>query len=242
MMRRVLRTVYLVFLSVITLNVAGQEGGPPMLTDDARVTDLKEWEINTSINTSVADGWMLSVPHIDLNYGLLQNLQLKAEAPFQLRFHNKEVRSELGDVILGVKYRFLDEEKYFVSAATFPQVSVTGTTGYLIPVFIEKTIGRFLIGQGTGYFLGNKSPNQLQLGTLVGYRASEKLHVMLEYFSETHHVPHHQNLYNGYVNFGFRHPLTDLFTLMGSFGTQVVTPAGMEREHFISWLGIQTIF
>lgn len=241
-MKRILRTICIMFLSVIAFSAEAQEGGPPMLTDDARVTDLKEWEINTSINTSVTDGLLLSVPHIDLNYGIVPNLQLKAEAPFQLRFHDRKTDSEIGDVILGVKYRFLDEEKYFVSAATFPQVSVTGNKGYLIPVFIEKTIGRFLIGQGTGYFIGNESFNELQLGTLVGYRATEKLHVMLEYFSEIHYVPEQRDLYNGYVNFGFRHPLNDIFALMGSFGTQVVTPGGIERERFISWLGIQTLF
>lgn len=239
MMKRVYKTVWIGCMVLIGTSVFAQEGGPPMLTDDARVTDLKEWEVNTSINTSVTDLLVLSTPHIDLNYGIAPNLQLKAEAPFVLQFDKGAVSNQVGEIILGVKFRFLHEEKHFISAATFPQVTVNREKGYLIPVFFEKTIGRFLLGEAIGYFAGVKSGDNLQLGTLLGYRATEKLHLMLEYFSQQEMAG--DRAYNGYINFGFRHPINNHLGLMGSFGTQIVTPTGLETERFISWLGIQTI-
>lgn len=138
-----IRPVLIVLFWCIATIGKAQEGGPPMLTDDARVTEWKEWEINTSVNTSVTNHLLLSLPHVDVNYGLLRKLQLKAEAPLLLQFKDHKTQSRVGEVIVGVKYRFLDEEKNFISAATFPQVYLHGSKGYLLPVFIEKTIGRF---------------------------------------------------------------------------------------------------
>lgn len=218
-----------------------QEGGPPMLTDDARVADYKEWELNTSINTSYTDHLELSTPHIDLNYGILPNLQLKAEAPFVLTFdrENSAVPS-IGEIIVGVKYRFLDEEKYFISAATFPQYSINEHRGLFIPVFLEKTIGQFLFGTGIGYFFGEQRQNRLDLGAIIGFKPTEDFDLMLEYMIN-------QNFYTdpgtkGYLNIGFRQSISKHFSIMGSFGTQVVTPSGGQREYFISWLGLQTLF
>ena len=226
---------------LFSLCIYAQEGGPPMLTDDARVADFHEWELNTSINTSFTDHLKLSVPHIDLNYGIAPNLQLKAEAPIILTFdEDNHTTASIGEIIVGIKYRFLDEEKYFISAATFPQYVVRGRKGLLVPVFLEKTIGQFLIGTGVGYFFGEHRQNQLDLGTIVGFKPTEDFDLMLEYMIN-------RNFYTnpgtkGYLNIGFRQSISKHFSIMGSFGTQVVTPKGQQREVFISWLGLQSLF
>lgn len=218
-------------------SLIAQEGGPPMLTDDARVTDLKEWEMNTSINTSVAGHLTLSVPHIDLNYGILPRLQLKVEAPLLVEFSNRKGVGRVGEIVAGVKYRFFDEEKHFVSAATFPQIYFHENKGYLIPLFVEKTLGKFLVGQGWGYFIGDRQPNNFQWGSIAGFRATEKLHLMVEYFLQKDDGREKDS----YLNAGFRYPLSGTFTLMASFGSQISGKPD-EREKFISWIGVQTIF
>lgn len=218
-----------------------QEGGPPMLIDDARVADYKEWELNTSFLISVTDHVQVATPHLDLNYGLLPNLQLKIEAPLWLDFKKgQSVDVEVGDVIAGVKYRFMDEEKSFVSMATFPQYTIYGEKGFLLPVFVEKTYGKYLIGVGVGHFFGDHNLNRTEVGGLLGYKPNEKLDLMMEYFYVKNHFGDYGS--NGFVNMGFRQDLTDKFVLLASFGTQVVTPSGDESERFISFIGLRSLF
>lgn len=218
-----------------------QEGGPPMLTDDARVADYKEWELNTSFLISVTDHVQVATPHLDLNYGLLPNLQLKIEAPLWMDFKKgQSVDVEVGDVIAGVKYRFMDEEKSFVSMATFPQYTLHGERGFLLPVFVEKTYGKYLTGIGLGHFFGEKDSDRTEVGALVGFKHNPTLDLMVEYFYVKNHFGNHGS--NGFVNLGFRQDLTDNFVVLASFGTQVVTPSGAERERFISFIGLRSLF
>ena len=140
----------------------------------------------------------------------------------------------------GVKFRFLHEKKHFISAATFPQYTFNQNKGFLLPVFFEKTFGQFLTGVGVGYFWGLNHNNHSELGLLIGYQPISELDLMAEYFTL-------QNYYdvrgsNGYVNFGFRYEISDRFVFMGSFGTQVNTPTGIDRERFISWVGLRSLF
>lgn len=221
--------------------LTAQEGGPPMLTDDARVADFKEWELNPSINMSVTDRLVLSAPHIDLNYGVLPNLQLKIEAPLLFEFQKNEPGNVgLGELNFGVKYRFLDEEKRCVSAATFPQYAFTGEKGLFLPVFFERSFGRFLLGTAVACFLGADKPDRVELGALSGFRATEGFHLMLEYYNVQN--VHQPDGANGYVNLGFRGELKDKLLAMCSFGAQLVAPTSAERERFIAWIGLRTLF
>lgn len=212
-----------------------------MFTDDARVADYKEWELNPSIQILVTDHLTFSAPHIDLNYGVLPNLQLKVEAPLLLDFkQNQSTEMSLGVLNFGIKYRFIDEEKYFVSGATFPQYNFTVDKGLLIPVFFEKTIGRVLFGIANAYFIGASNNDRYELGFLSGYRISERFHMMIEYF-------HVNNLSkpkstNGLINLGFRREFNESLFLMGSFGREVLLTNPIEKTHFVSWIGIRKLF
>lgn len=175
-----------------------------------------------------------------MNYGLLPNLQLKLEAPLMLGFRDGKSNAEIGDVIAGVKYRFMDEYKSFVSVATFPQFTLYGEKGFLLPVFVEKTYGKYLTGVGVGHFFGCDDRSRSEVGGLLGYKPNEKLDLLLEYFYVKKHFGNHGS--NGFINLGFRRDLTKKFILLASFGTQVHTPIGDERERFISFIGLRSLF
>lgn len=240
-MQTLLRLSILITLTMFVIVAYAQEGGPPMLVDDARVADYKEWELNSSINTSITSKLTLSVPHIDLNYGIYPGLQLKVEAPLILNFNNGgKIGTKLGEVSAGVKYQIINEVKYFVSASTFPQYSFNVNRGLLVPVFIEKTFDRFLVGTALGYFWGDNNYRHSEYGAIVGYRPKDNCNLMAEYFSNTDHSLVKGT--SGYANVGLRWLFGDNFMIMGSFGTQVVTPKHMQREKFISWIGIKNLF
>lgn len=240
-MSRYFEYVRFVIIFLLPLSIYAQEGGPPMLTDDARVADYKEWELNVSVNTSKADRTTWSIPHIDLNYGVYHDLQLKIEAPLLFNF-NKDIHEKpsVGEVIFGVKYRFLDEEKHYVSAATFPQYTVHGQDGFYLPLFIERTFGRFLTGVALAQFWGQQDDNHSELGILGGYIPHEQVNLMLEYYWVK---PQYQDFgANGYTNVGFRWILSDHLMIMGSAGSQLKTPDYTERERFFSWLGVKLLY
>ncbi len=219
---------------------AAQSGGPPMMTDDPGVVDLHQWEINTSVNPLVTNTAEIAAPYIDANYGVLPRLQLKVESPYVFSIDHGHWTSALGEIEIGVKYNFLDETKSFIAAGTYPQLVVRGEKGFLLPLLLEKTFGKFLVGEDVGYFFGKNNFNNLQWGTLFGWQAAPKLQLMAEYFYQHDYYTAPSD--EGYVNVGFRQALSKNFSLMGSFGTQVVTPQGEQTAFFFSWMGIQSDF
>jgi len=96
-----------------------------------------------------------------------------------------------------------------------------------------------MIGEDIGYFFGDRNNTSTIDGNLLGYILSGKLQVMGEYFLQ--HYFHSLGT-AGFMNYGFRYTLNKTYTLMGSFGTQIITQAEEQRQYFISFLGIQSDF
>lgn len=237
------RIILFVMACLLYFNISyAQGGGPPMITDDPGVVDIHKWEINTSVNLSIANETQLNAPYLDVNYGVAPNLQLKVESSYLFTFDKHHHSSgNIGEVITGIKFHFLKEDKSFISAGTYPQATLTGDQrGFLLPLLLEKTIGKFVIGEDMGIFLGEHNYRSFQNGILLGYQLSEKLQIMGEYFIEKRYRP--ATATAGYINYGFRYAFNKTFGLMGSFGKQVLTPAHSPEEYFISYLGIQSSF
>lgn len=235
----------LVFLisALLYCNITdAQGGGPPMIIDDPAVVDFHTWEINSSIKTSFTDDVQLAAPSLDINYGVTHNLHFKIESAYVLTLDKQNhSTSSLGDVIFGIKYHFLYENKSFLSAGIFPQLTVTGDNkGLLFPLLLVKTIGRFVIDANVGVFVGEHKYQSFQDGILIAYQVSERFQIMAEYFMEKGYKPTIQT--EGYMNYGCRYRLNNTFTLMGSLGSQIVTPANEQKEYFYSFLGVQSDF
>lgn len=222
------------------MQAKAQSGGPPMITDDPGVVSFHQWEINTSVNTAVSDNLQLAIPYLDVNYGVLRNLQLKVESPFLITIDQRHWSGEVGEIELGLKTQLLDESKDFISAGIYPQWVVRGATGLLVPLLLEKTFGHFLIGEDIGFFIGKGHQNNLQIGSLIGYKLHNEWELMAEYFFQRDYYSQKGN--EGYINFGFRKPISKMFILMGSCGTEINSPAGTQKTYFISWLGLQSHF
>lgn len=225
---------------MIASQLLAQEGGPPMLVDDAEVAEYKEWELNTSLNAAIDDKFHLGIPHLDLNYGIWPDVQFTVGAPLELTFNHTGVSSRMGEMNIGIKYLFMKEEDYFISAGTFPQIFIDDGIGFFAPLFLQKTFDRLLVGYGISYFIEEKRYDNLQSGFIVGYVLTDRLELMAEYLHQFNTYKHTGEI--GYVNAGFRYDFTDSIILMGSFGTQVLDQSEEAREKFIGWLGIRSLF
>jgi hypothetical protein len=213
-----------------------------MLTDDPATLDKGTFEINTSINSQITKEVQLAVPYVDANYGVNNNIQLKVEAPYLITYDEQgHSVGKFIDPLFGVKCHFVHEEKYFLSASTYPQFTVTGTQkGFLVPLLLAKTIGKFTFGEEVGYLFVEKDSSSLLNGNLLSYHASKRLELMGEFFWQKSYHPIIATV--GFMNYGCRYTFNKTFTFIGSVGTQVITPSNQERQYFFSFIGIQSDF
>jgi hypothetical protein len=242
-MNKILSNILLPLIFILSFITGyAQGGGPPMLTDDPATLDKGKFEINTSINSQITKDVQLAVPYIDANYGVTNNFQVKIEMPDLITIdEQKRTSQKFGDPLFGIKYHFINEDKYFVSATTYPQVTITGDQkGLLLPLLLAKTIGRFVIGEEVGYLFVEKDSSSLLNGNLLSYKLSDKLEVMGEFFIQKSYRPTTATI--AFMNYGCRYTFNKTFTFLGSVGTQVITPTDQEKQYFFSFIGIQSDF
>jgi hypothetical protein len=234
--------VCLGFIATMNMNVLAQSGGPPMLTDDPGTVELHGLEINLSVNPHIQDRSDWEAPLIDVNYGLLEGVQLKVEWP--LVFAETEggrVVGRAGDPSVGMKWRLLDEERSFFSVSIYPAVSLPVRAGdpaeVKLPVELERSIGMFVVGEEMGFLYQSPHGESLLNGTLLGASPVDKLQIMMEFYLQKD--LHAGNTTEGYVNIGMRYDLSPSLGVMTSAGTECITPEEEDRERFFSFLGVQ---
>ena len=94
-----------------------------MLTDDPDTPGSGNWEINIAY---LEERNMLerlrSVPHVDVNYGLGERIQLKYETGWVFAdVADSASRSGLDDSVIGLKWRFLDQSEAGLNMSVYPQ-------------------------------------------------------------------------------------------------------------------------
>src|SRR5438128_9096998 len=167
MNRRWLMRSQILLLFVFTVCVAalpGQavaQGGPPLLTDDPETPGNGHWEINVAWTLSQKQNARLfAIPLIDINYGLGQHIQLKAEVPWLvLKERRGGTQSGFGSANLGVKWRFLDKDRHGFAMSTYPQLEIRTSA---------SSVRRGLVEQGSELLLPVEISRELGPGTING--------------------------------------------------------------------------
>ena len=234
--------ILIFFIPVFTVHKSfAQGGGPPMLTDDPGTPGSNRWEINASFNSHIAKLNEFEAPLIDVNYGWKKRTQLKIEMPYLIaETADKNFSGNAGSPLVGIKYRFIDEDSNFISVSCYPQglirIHTDDENEIKLPVQLEKSFGRLVVGEEIG-FLHENNTDYLINGTLLGYRFSEKFETMGEiYFGKS---TEQKKSTSGFINFGLRYELSKKFVFLSSFGTQIMTRKNEERENFFSFIGLQ---
>jgi len=225
------------------------QGGPPMLTDDPDTPGAGVWEINTAYTEQrTNEEHLRSFPHVDINYGLGEHIQLKFETGWVFADSPDGVRSGLDDSLLGVKWRFLDQERAGLNMSAYPQLQVENNTGSVsrgiaepgpnlfLPVEVSREFGKLkLVGEvGYQYFRGQE--NEWVVGLLGFVEASDKLDLMAEVRSSSAKFLNQGDVV---VNVGLRQTLSTKLRLLASVGTGLTNTPG--ATSFIAYLGIQLV-
>lgn len=147
--------------------------GPPYDTDDPEPVDFEHWEFYCasvgymSMGTSTG-----TAPHVEVNYGAVPNVQLHVIAPLSFSsVKDGETNYGYGATELGIKYRFVNKDSGKFQIGIFPLVELptgnanenlgNGKTQLYLPLWIQKTIGKWTTYGGGGYWInpgtGNKN-------------------------------------------------------------------------------------
>lgn len=164
------------------------QGGSPLITDDTGTPGSKKWEIAVAITSEIRhpDQRQFKAPLLDVNYGVGENLELNWEVALLVSANRQEaVLSGVGDSTVGVKWRFLDEDKAHLSASIFPQFTSNNPTSsvrrrlvakgqeFFLPLELQKTWGPVEIDFEAGPDFHFNAPNEWDYGVAIGHSSGK---------------------------------------------------------------------
>ena len=169
-----------------------------MVTDDPGTPGNGHWEVNVALTVESREGErVFQTPLVDANYGLGERIQLKVEIPWLVEDSRGSAVSGLGNALVGVKYRFLDEDVSGISLGVYPQVEVglldsslarglvESGTGALFPIVAQRSFGPVSADVELGPVVRSGSKPRWFGGFAVGGSLSSVFNVAAEVFAET---------------------------------------------------------
>ena len=178
----------LLLLCVSILCFHGQIfAGPPFTTDDPEPVEHKHWEYYiSSVNGWQDKTWSGTLPHFEVNYGVVPNVQLHVLLPMNYAYVQGNMNLGYANTEIGVKYRFAKETDHSPQIGVFPIILVptvknasfgNGKTQIFLPVWLQKSWGKFTTYGGGGYWInpGTGNKNWLFTGWEAQYDISKVL-------------------------------------------------------------------
>ncbi len=168
--------------------------GPPLITDDPGTPGDGRWEINLPITLEQTRSQRLfEAPLFDINYGLGERTQLKFEVPWLvLDSRDNGTTDGLGKAKIGIKHRFLDEDRHGLSLSIYPQLEFNNPTSsderglvdegarFKLPVQMARSAGPFELYLELGYEFVEADEDEWLYGVATSYRVNEQLELLAE--------------------------------------------------------------
>jgi hypothetical protein len=228
-------------------------GSPPLIVDDAETPGAHGWEVNiVSEMETTREETTIEAAEFDINYGFTDKDQFKIEFPItDVDSSDADNHWGVGDVFVGYKYRFLDENDCGGWAVSiYPQVNCptgnrfigigSGSTELFIPFEVEKHFceEKYWINPEFGYNIvfDDDNANWWKAGCAVGWLATEKLELSAEIVDFI--FPQHSEPETPLFNIGFKYDVSKHASWVGSAGRSFRSRESGVPD-FIALLGIQ---
>src|SRR5437588_288713 len=228
------------------------QGGPPLLTDDPETPGNGHWEINVAWTLSQKrNARLFAIPLLDVNYGVGEHVQLKAEVPWLvLRERAAKTQSGIGSANFGVKWRFLDKDRHGFAMSTYPQLEIRTSAAsarrglieqgseLLLPVAISRELGPVTIDGELGYQVVQREKDEVLYGLVVGGEINKRL----ELLGEIHGTAKRSFADNQMIlNVGGRFKMSNHYTLLFSSGRSLRRTA-IGQPTLVAYVGCQFNF
>jgi hypothetical protein len=207
--------------------------GPPFATDDPEPTDTGHWEDYLFSQAVRADHMTSGTAlGLEVNYGAAPDLQTSITIPLNdAPDNNDRTQYGPGPVILGVKYRFIEEDDdgWRPQVSFYPSINVpldihegTTKTQEYFPIWAQKSFGAWTTFGGGGYWInpGTDDRDYWFAGWALLRRVLPDLQLGAEIFHQTPNRTGQQSQtsYNG----AFLFDLNDNWHIAGSAGSGIV--------------------
>ncbi|MFI5356110.1 MAG: transporter [Opitutales bacterium] len=220
--------------------VTATRAGPPFVTDDPEPVDYRHWEVYLASQYDHGrDGASGTLPQLEVNYGIIPELQLHVVAPLAFAAPAGAPRqSGYGDTELGAKYRFVGETADQPQVAVFPLVELptgnrarglgAGQTQIYLPLWLQKTFGTWTTYGGAGYWInpGAGHRNWWFTGWLIQKQVRPNLAIGAEIYHETAQTPDGPS--DTKANVGVIWDLDDTRHILASIGPTLQGPTGYQ--------------
>ena len=189
------RIIAAVAVALIT-NLA--KAGPPFVTEDPEPPPPGGWEINVPFIIERTPGKTeMNAPLFDFNYGL-PNVQLKVEFPIEIVQQDRDgTAASVGDLVLGVKWRLLNDEHSKFQVGVYPQLLLptgnrarglgAGRTALWLPFIGQKSWDKWTLYGNVGYWwqTAAETRNYFFAGAVLEREINERLTLATELFGNS---------------------------------------------------------
>jgi Putative MetA-pathway of phenol degradation len=172
--------------------------GPPFVTEDPEPPPPGGWEINVPFIIERTPGETdMNAPLFDLNYGL-PNIQLKLEIPVEVIHDDSDgTVAGAGDLLLGVKWRFLNNEQSRAQLGVYPQLLLPtgdharglgdGGSAFVLPLIAQKNWDKWALYGNVGYWwqAGAENRNYVYAGAVLERDINDRLTLGVELFGNS---------------------------------------------------------
>jgi len=172
--------------------------GQPYETDDPEPVACHHLEVDLQYSRQGPNP--TTAPSIEVDYGPTQNIELS-------------VAAQPGETDVGSAIRFVTESKNSPQIGFLPEIDFKrdGSTESFLPVWIQKSVGRFTIYGGSGV-----SHSYVSSGVTLQYRANETSSYGAEFFTNNPRVAGGQAMPR--FNLGYTGQLDEAHAIMLSAG------------------------
>jgi hypothetical protein len=180
------------------LAINSTQAGPPFVTDDPEPPPPGGWEINVPFILERTPGSTeMDAPLFDLNYGL-PNIQLKLEVPIKIVHEDSYgTATGAGDLLIGVKWRFFNNEKSQLQIGMYPQLLVPtgdeshnlgeGRPAFVLPLVAQKNWDKWTLYGNVGFWrqTAAETRNYVYAGAVLEREINERLQLGVELFGNS---------------------------------------------------------
>jgi len=232
--------------------LAAAQGGPPLLTDDPGTPGAGRTEFNLAFTVEkLKNETLYEAPQFDFNYGVGERIQLKVELPWVIAAESPGGTSAgLGNLLLGFKYRFLDEKPSGVDVSVYPQFDFNTSAHarrsglvpegmkLLLPAEAAKDLGWFAVNVEIGYLLREEFEEEWSWGLALSRPVTEGIELLGEVHGFSSKSFDRAEMV---FNLGARLKLTELNSILLSAGRGIRGESHGEPG-FIGYVGLQFNF
>jgi Putative MetA-pathway of phenol degradation len=182
--------------SLLAIGLA--QAGPPFVTDDPEPPSPGGWEINVPFILERTPGKTeMDAPLFDFNYGL-PDVQLKLEFPIKIVHEDTDgTAAGAGDLLLGVKWRFLNNEQSQFQLGIYPQLLLPtgdkardlgeGRPAFVLPLVAQKSWDKWTLYGNVGFWwqTATETRDYFYAGAVLEREINERLTLGAELFGNS---------------------------------------------------------